>query len=83
MNEDQGLDLKELAAAHPEEVLRVRVAPADIDRLNKIIEAYDNLALVSTLDPASGEVLLWTTPDQRPILQKLLAKMRFPVEILP
>lgn len=62
---------------YPEEVVRVWVSPEDIDKFNKIIEAYDNLAIVSTLNVGEGELICWTTADCRPILLKLLSKLRF------
>lgn len=79
MNE-HGVDIS-LAERYPNEVVRVRVSPKQIDRFNKIIEAYDNLAIVSTLDAAEGELVCWTTEDSRPILLKLLSKMRMDIEI--
>lgn len=59
----------------PDEVVRVNVAPDKIDYFNKIIEAYDNLAIVSTLDAEKGELICWTTADGKPILLKLLSKL--------
>ena len=76
------MNLQELAAANPKEIIKVSLAPTNIDKFNKIIEAYDNLALVSTLDAAAGEVVLWVTEDMRPVALKLLTKLPFPVEIL-
>ena len=67
---------RRLAENYPAEA--VRVPAAKIDRFNKIIEAYDNLALVSTVDAAAGELICWVTPDLRPLLLKLLEKLRFP-----
>lgn len=61
--------------------LLVRIAPEDIDLFNKIIEAYDNLCLVTALDSARGELLLRLTPDTRPDLLKILKHLPFSVEI--
>lgn len=61
---------------YPNEVVRVQVAPEKIDQFNKIIEAYDNLAIVSTVDAAKGELICWTTADGRPVLLKLLSKLK-------
>lgn len=66
---------------YPNEVVRVRVLPENIDRFNKIIEAYDNLAIVSTVDAAKGELICWTTADGRPILLKLLSKLKIVQEV--
>ena len=40
----------DMLARHAQELVFVQVPPARIDWLNKIIEGYDNLALISTLD---------------------------------
>ncbi len=58
----------------------LRVTPRRIDYINKIIEGYDNLAMVSTVDPAQGVLVCHVTPDMRPVLLKLLSKLR--VELL-
>ncbi|HIU09835.1 MAG TPA: DUF4911 domain-containing protein [Candidatus Avidehalobacter gallistercoris] len=67
-----------LLERYPEEAVRVTVPPEKIDYFNKIIEAYDNLAIVSTVDAPAGEVVCWVTPDMRSTLIKLLEKLRFP-----
>ncbi len=72
---ERGID-PELPQRYPNEVVRVKVEPAKIDYFNKIIEAYDNLAIVSTVDAAKGELICWTTADNRPILLKLLSKLK-------
>ena len=54
----------------------LQVPPRRIDYINKIIEAYDNLAMVSTVDPAEGILVCHVTPDMRPVLLKLLGKLR-------
>ena len=54
----------------------LQVTPRRIDYINKIIEAYDNLAMVSTVDPVAGILVCHVTPDMRPVLLKLLSKLR-------
>ena len=49
-----------------------------IDVFNKIIEAYDNLALVTALDPAQGKLLVQVTPDTKRDTLKLLNHLPFP-----
>lgn len=65
----------ELLARHAAELVWVQVEPAKIDWFNKIVEAYDNLALVSTVDAAQGLLVCWVTNDMRPLLLKLLSKL--------
>ena len=76
MNNERQLS-PELLARHAAELVWLQVPPAKIDWFNKIVEAYDNLALVSTVDAAEG---LLVTPDMRPPLLKLLAKL--PVDLV-
>ncbi len=81
-NNERQLDPELLAAAEAAgELVFVRVEPGRIDWFNKIIEGYDNLALVSTLDPGEGRLCCWVTADMKPILLKLLSKLRG-VEVL-
>ena len=60
----------------------VQVNPKDIDVFNKIIEAYDNLALVTALDAAQGKLLVRVTPDTKEDTLKLLNHLPFPVEFI-
>ncbi len=62
-------------ARYHKDIVWVKVAPAQIDLFNKIIEAYDNLALVSTVDAETGLLAVWTTPDTRQDVLKLIHKM--------
>lgn len=64
------------------DILEVQIEPAKIDLFNKIIEAYNHLALVSTLDATRGHLVLWTTQDTRKDVLKLLSKLPFPIKVL-
>ncbi len=59
-----------------------RVAVPDIDRLTKIIEAYDHLGIVSTLNRQEGMVVVRGTLNTRPELLQILANLPFPLEII-
>lgn len=39
------------------ECIMVKVEPSDIDLFNKLIEGYDNLALVTTVDAGLGKLV--------------------------
>lgn len=75
------LTVERLMAENQNEVLYFRVEPKDIDIFNKIIEAYDNIAIVSTVDPKAAKLGVWVTEDTRPVLLKLIKKM--PVRAIP
>jgi hypothetical protein len=61
--------------------LRIRVQPKDIDYINKIIEAYDGLGIVHTIDRKDGIVAVHVTPDTaediRVILRNLHVEREF------
>ncbi|MDD3268725.1 MAG: DUF4911 domain-containing protein [Syntrophomonadaceae bacterium] len=61
----------------------VNVAPEKIDLLSKIIEAYEHLGIVSTLDPLAGMLVIRTTPDTSEDIVGILLNLPFPVQILP
>ena len=67
----------EMLARHAQELVYVQVP------LNKIIEGYDNLALVSTLDAQRALLCCWVTADMRPVLLKLLSKLKIEVVQAP
>lgn len=73
----------EMLARHAQELVYVQVPPAKIYWLNKIIEGYDNLALVSTLDAQRALLCCWVTADMRPVLLKLLSKLKIEVVQAP
>lgn len=58
------------------------VSPDKIDILTKFIEAYDHLAIVSTLDRSRGLVIMRSTEDNYNDLQEILANLPFPIEVL-
>ncbi len=60
----------------------IQVNPQNINFFNKIIEAYDNLALVTAVDPQLGHLLVRVTGDTKGDTIKLLKRMPFSVKIL-
>ena len=58
------------------------VTPDKIDILTKLIEAYDHLAVVSTLDRSRGLVVMRATEDSYNELEEILANLPFPIEVL-
>jgi hypothetical protein len=57
------------------------VSPDRIDMLTKLVEAYDNLGIVSTLDQAKGRVIIRVTPDTWDEMITILDNLPFPVTI--
>lgn len=64
------------------DIIKAYVAVEKIDLLTKIIEAYDNLGIVSTLDREKGLVIIRCTDDTYPEIMELIAHLPFPVEII-
>ncbi|MDD2496981.1 MAG: DUF4911 domain-containing protein [Desulfitobacteriaceae bacterium] len=60
----------------------VKVEPGDIDIFNKILEAYDNLCLVTAVHPEFGKLVVRVTSDTRGEVIKILKHLPFPVTIL-
>ena len=63
------------------EPLVCRVAPRDIDLFNKLLEGYDNLALVTTLDSSLGRIALRFAAAARKDLLAVLHCLPIPVAI--
>jgi hypothetical protein len=60
----------------------LKVAPADIDFLTRVVEGMDSMGMVSTVDPSLGLVVIWVTPDTRDEVLAVLASFPRPVEVL-
>ncbi|HEX3011733.1 MAG TPA: DUF4911 domain-containing protein [Syntrophomonadaceae bacterium] len=58
------------------------VAPDKIDMLGKLIESFDNLGILSTLDPTRGLVVIRVTPDTFLEVKKILAHLPFPITVM-
>lgn len=62
--------------------IKALVDPENIDMLTKIIEAYDHLGIVSTVDRQQGLVIIRGTEDTCPDLEKILQHLPFTVKQL-
>ncbi|MGI6487918.1 MAG: DUF4911 domain-containing protein [Syntrophomonadaceae bacterium] len=64
-----------------EENIFLRLEPRDIDVVNKIMEGYDGLGIVSTLNCHEGLIVIRVTPDTREdvlgIVQSFPVKFEF------
>jgi len=61
--------------------IKAQVAPENIDMLTRIIEAYNHLGIVSTLDREQGLVIIRGTEDTCPELEKILHHLPFAIKI--
>lgn len=62
--------------------IRVRMNPREIVFLDNIIQAYDGLGLVTTIDAAVGEVVIHVTEGTREEVMKILSNFPRNIEIL-
>ncbi|HHW61850.1 MAG TPA: DUF4911 domain-containing protein [Syntrophomonadaceae bacterium] len=60
----------------------LQLAPEKIDLLTRLIEAYNHLGIVSTLDRQKGKVVVRVTPDTYHDVYKILQHLPFPIQIL-
>lgn len=61
------------------EIITLEINPQDIAFLNKIFEAYDDLGLVSTIDPQKGIVKITATSSTYDDVMDIL--LNFPKSI--
>ncbi len=61
------------------ETIMVTIEPADIDFFNKLLEGYDHLALVSTIDAKLGRMALRVAQNARKDLLAILHCLPIPV----
>jgi len=53
----------------------LRLAPNDIVYLKAILESYDELGVLRTLDQKTGDVVILSLPDLKPDLEGLLSSL--------
>lgn len=61
--------------------LYLKLPKERISFLNKIIEGYDNLGVVTTLNAKKGLVMIQMTPDTENTIRKIIAELEF-IEIV-
>lgn len=60
----------------------LKIPKKEITYLTKIMEGYDNLGVVSTIDPKEGLVKIHITPDTRDAVRKILQHLPFVTDIM-
>ena len=64
------------------EMILLQVEPQDIDLFNKLLEGYDNMALVTTLDAKIGRMALWSAEHAKKDLLAILKCLPIPVRLI-
>lgn len=60
----------------------IQVEPRLVNYVNRIMEGYEYLGVVSTLDRSKGILVIRTTPDTTGEVQDILAHLPFSVQYL-
>lgn len=60
----------------------IKVAPRDINYVNRIMEGYEYLGVVSTLDPKESKLIIRVTPDTYKEAEFILKHLPIPIEFL-
>lgn len=60
----------------------IKVAPSHINYINRIMEGYEYLGVVSTLSPREGKLIIRTTPDTFGEAIKILKHLPIPIEFI-
>ncbi|WP_287190010.1 DUF4911 domain-containing protein [Syntrophothermus sp.] len=71
-----------MTVVDPGDQVFLRVETQNIDFLNRIVEGWDGLGIVSTLDRDQGLVVIRVTPDTKPELLNVVRFLPFPAEVL-
>ena len=71
-----------MTVVDPGDQVFLRVETQNIDFLNRIVEGWDGLGVVSTLDRDQGLVVIRVTPDTKPELLNVVRFLPFPAEVL-
>ena len=62
--------------------IKVRIDPRNIYVLDDIIEGYDGLGLVTTINAKMGEVVVHVTPDTYDDIMTILQNFPYPITII-
>lgn len=56
--------------------------PRDTNYVNRILEGYEYLGVMTTLDPKSGLTMIRSTADTAPIAKALLLSLDVPITLV-
>ena len=61
------------------EQILIRVNPCDVNYINRIMEGYEYLGVVTTIDRLQGLLLIRTTPDTMDEASRILRAIPVPI----
>lgn len=59
------------------EQIKIKIEPKNINFFNRIMEGYEYLGVVTTLDKAAGIVMVRTTPDLHDEVIEIISHLDF------
>lgn len=65
-----------------DESIKIKVEPSNISFVNWIIEGYEHVGVVSTLDRENGIIIIRSTKDMLPDLKKIICSFNFQVQFV-
>lgn len=57
-----------------------KIDPAQTNYVNRILEGYEYLGVMTTIDRAEGLCMVRSTPDTAPLVRQILASLPIEVE---
>jgi len=60
--------------------IRIRTEPCNVNYVNRIMEGYEYLGVVTTLDRSEGLLMIRATPDTADEVRRILADLSVKVE---
>lgn len=60
----------------------IEIAPSDVNYINRIIEGYEYLGILTTIDPKRATCCINATADTREEVMDILTHLDTPVKIL-
>jgi len=60
--------------------IRIRIEPCNVNYVNRIMEGYEYLGVVTTLDRSAGLLMIRATPDTADEVRRILADLAVKIE---
>lgn len=60
----------------------IQINPHDVNYVNRILESYEYLGVLTTLEPAKGICCIHSTADTKEDVRRVLASLDVPVHFL-
>lgn len=64
------------------EIIFIKVAPSNINYVNRIMEGYEYLGVVTTVNPAEGKLMVRVTSDTYHEVEEILKKLPIWLEFI-